>query len=585
MLTQFSSQLAFQLASPTSYRRGEEYFNDGAVEKIWLEDGVYKAIVQGTRRYTVSVCIQGEDIKTECTCPYEMEGICKHIVAAILALAEDKKLATINTQKEHIAKLNKADKLITKASNEQIRTFLQKLLAKDQKIRCDFIIFLQGKKETAATVASYQEKIKQKLDELDLKELLEVWHHSGDDYYYDDYYRESAYDDQAVTDIIEPFRNKAQKYAENQNYAESSKIYQAIITTLYEKLKTLTDDYIDLGDWFLNEINEALEAFITVLIKTKDLNIKQGNIQYLCQLFENQDKNVDLGQGNIGDGLKQAITDKSTAEIALRALSKTKARQNLSQPESALLAYLYFIIADYITFERISLDNLTKNPFLSLDLLAYYQKHNRKQDILKTAYNVLEKLAKNANSWEYGGYDDLEIAIRTFLKNVFDKSKEYEQMIKNLEVLFLKSAKLSDYKELITAYQTTAEKEAFLKTVKVYFTKRDDVKTMFKVFQLESKKAEILDLISCYKKAECFPQMVASVAKNFPDECFKHYQEKIKDMLKVADVNVYPQATYHLKQMKQIGLAQAFNAFVNWLSNFYSRRYRFIEQLRKNKLI
>ena len=48
-----------------------------------------------TRPYAVLISIENNDLKTECSCPYNFEGACKYIVAAILALADEPKLASI----------------------------------------------------------------------------------------------------------------------------------------------------------------------------------------------------------------------------------------------------------------------------------------------------------------------------------------------------------------------------------------------------------------------------------------------------------------------------------------------------------
>ena len=127
-----------------------------------------------TRPYAVLISIENNDLKTECSCPYNFEGACKYIVAAILALADDPKLASINTSKQEHTSQKEVDKLLAKASNSQVKSFLKKILMPDGEICKDFDIFLQGPKETEATSSAYKEKIKHGLDKLDLDGLLET---------------------------------------------------------------------------------------------------------------------------------------------------------------------------------------------------------------------------------------------------------------------------------------------------------------------------------------------------------------------------------------------------------------------------
>jgi len=63
-----------------------DYYERGAVKKVWIEGCQYKAQVYGTELYTITVWEDEEEIKASCTCPYDWGGICKHSVAAMLAL-------------------------------------------------------------------------------------------------------------------------------------------------------------------------------------------------------------------------------------------------------------------------------------------------------------------------------------------------------------------------------------------------------------------------------------------------------------------------------------------------------------------
>ena len=74
-----------------SIRRGEEYFSSGAVETLVLRGDELEADVQGNapRPYRVWIEFDAEGVAdATCTCPYDYEGWCKHIVAALLAYAK-----------------------------------------------------------------------------------------------------------------------------------------------------------------------------------------------------------------------------------------------------------------------------------------------------------------------------------------------------------------------------------------------------------------------------------------------------------------------------------------------------------------
>src|SRR3989339_495011 len=590
MALKFSSETAFRLATPSSFRKGEEYFATGSVNKIWKQKGVYKAIVQGARRYNVSISIADEDdIEAICNCPYEGEGICKHIVAAILEFAKSPKLAEVDLPAKDTEKKQVAEDLIKRGSNVQIRKFFKQLLESDNRVAHDFDMFLQGPKETSATVQSYKAMIVRKLDELDLDALEEAWYNSGDDFYdYQPGYRihVEEYDEQTLTLIAQPFIEEAQKYSDNKNYAESAKIFQAVIEAFLAKEATVTKSHEDVAEWFFADADSALNAYYPVLAATDDPGTKKAGLEYLCRLFE--DKRFELGeyQGEVDKGLEQAVKNRSEAEICLHALSNIITKRELSIPESTLLAHLYLLVDDEGKFERISVDHLKDNPWLTLDLLKFYQRHNRRADILKIAGIVLNRFSKRETASEWYSYSaDLEIEIRKFLKNIFDPKTEYPQIIENLEKLFLENKKIGDYKELAKTYRSGLEKENFLKRMKKALNRENEIETMFKVFELEGKEEEILELTGKYENAACFPDMIAAILKTYPQESFINYKKKIENLLREANVRIYAVAVYHLKQMRKIGMASDFKIFIDWISGTYSRRRKLIEDMRIGGLI
>ena len=79
------------LAGSTAFRRGEEYFSVGAVERFRATDDKVTARVEGTETYQVELRDDDGDLAYDCTCPRAANGyFCKHCVAVGLAwLAEN----------------------------------------------------------------------------------------------------------------------------------------------------------------------------------------------------------------------------------------------------------------------------------------------------------------------------------------------------------------------------------------------------------------------------------------------------------------------------------------------------------------
>ena len=76
-------------SSDRSWARGQDYYYGSCVENVIWRDGFLTAEVQGSEYepYIVQVRFDGKKIRsTDCTCPYDWGGDCKHIIAVLLYL-------------------------------------------------------------------------------------------------------------------------------------------------------------------------------------------------------------------------------------------------------------------------------------------------------------------------------------------------------------------------------------------------------------------------------------------------------------------------------------------------------------------
>jgi uncharacterized Zn finger protein len=76
-----------ELARSTSYERGQSYYERGAVSDVVRRGETMRAAVEGSQYqpYTVTIAFDDAGVaRTECSCPYDHGGICKHRVAVLL---------------------------------------------------------------------------------------------------------------------------------------------------------------------------------------------------------------------------------------------------------------------------------------------------------------------------------------------------------------------------------------------------------------------------------------------------------------------------------------------------------------------
>ncbi|HEY9153334.1 MAG TPA: SWIM zinc finger family protein [Anaerolineales bacterium] len=112
-------------AGPESFRRGEEYYRDGAISNAAIQGSLLSGECAGTYApyYRVKVELDEAGIAAaSCTCLYEYGGYCKHIVALLLAyLYHPKSFAARKAPAELLADLDHNDlvAILTKLMQEQ----------------------------------------------------------------------------------------------------------------------------------------------------------------------------------------------------------------------------------------------------------------------------------------------------------------------------------------------------------------------------------------------------------------------------------------------------------------------------------
>lgn len=580
----FSERFARDISQPLSYEKGCEYYKNGRVTKMWIEDDMHKAVVRGTHPYTVMVKLSDDasQAKVSCNCPYDMGGACKHIVAAILAFAHDEKYAEIALPGSKGPRVSELHQILDKTSDVKLRAFIEVFLTHNPAYIRDLQIYIQGDEPTSTSTTDYKIKIAHKLDKLNMSDLLESWYREGEDYY-DDYEDDSYGIQDALSDITDGHLEEVEKYQANDNYAEAIKICQALITALNEKKLSLRGEEEELVDCFNTTIEEMWVNYQNIAKLSIHEDIQKEITRYHCEKLGHA--SFEDSQTTISSGLTSMVQSEGLARYALSLLSEVLEKKVNTPSESAVIAHLYRILKEWDSFEQYSLRNLTINPVLVMGLLIYYQKIGAKAQIRDISRQTIDELSKknhqsNSDFSSQFLTRDLEIEIRRFLKGVLSLRTEYADAIDNLEHIFLITKLIKDYQLLVKSYRDEKEKNTFLATMQRQFEKCHDIESIFLVYQVENKHDAILDLVCRYPDDDCVPDMLDHIQTTYPNESFEAYQKMIKKILIETNVDKYHEAVELLQRMQRINMTDEFTGFISWIKETYRKRRRLLEELK-----
>ncbi len=165
-------------AIPESFRRGEEYYRDGAVSNTAIQDALLSGECAGTYAPYYRVQVELDEagiVKASCTCLYEYGGYCKHIVALLLAYLHHPKSFTVRKPPvELLAELDHNDliAILTRLIQEQPDLYdrIEVLTSVPSKSK---------KKRKKVDIEGYRRRILGILHSLDGMRMSEAYWHVG----------------------------------------------------------------------------------------------------------------------------------------------------------------------------------------------------------------------------------------------------------------------------------------------------------------------------------------------------------------------------------------------------------------------
>ncbi len=449
-LPEFDEKVIRDLATEMSYDRGEEYANDGAVRNLVLEGETYRAHVYGTHRYTVRVWDESGAIGSSCTCPYDWGGVCKHIVAVMLSVLEQQELGHAVKAVGQPVALDAAasvqvDDLLASLSHEQLQAFIRLQAGEFPKLIDNLHIFAQGAVESDKTVEAYTAEIAAALADGSFRNP------DADEYSYSNDDDDDEYD--TVEEVLEPYRDAAQKYLAQHNWMESAKIQEAIVHACGQlRLANDAADDADDDDAYgydrdddyvaeagQTEARRALQDWAELIANAAEGPDKQRLIERFVAVFAPDA--YDLGPQPWEHAFQSAVQTAPEAEAALQYIDALKLKDR--DPDKAgVLLHLLDLSGDTDRFLSVGQNAIRHHPHLALPLADKLIAIGERAEAIKAAETALGQLRDELYYFEYR--DTREDLLR-FLVKTCDPQRESRKLLNHAGTLLFEYNDPKDY--------------------------------------------------------------------------------------------------------------------------------------------
>jgi uncharacterized Zn finger protein len=212
--------------SDAVFQRGQSYREEGRIQQLDRFGDLVTATVSGSKLYDVTVEFGGRSIDTQCTCPYDGGGDCKHVVAVLLDIAA----GPPQDESERV------EAVIDDVSADDLRTFVRDALAEHAELREQFLAQFG---DDHRSVEEYREEIAQLFEQ---------------------------HAEPAVFEAIDfsRFFEIAEQYRDRDRYLAAATVYRAVFEEVDEKYNWIDGAY----DHYAQVMQTALDGYADCVLAT-----------------------------------------------------------------------------------------------------------------------------------------------------------------------------------------------------------------------------------------------------------------------------------------------------------------------------
>ncbi|GHT29775.1 hypothetical protein AGMMS49574_07460 [Bacteroidia bacterium] len=229
------------------YERGEEYYNYDSINNVEHDyPDTWKAEVEGSNLYSVEIKLNDDEIVSwECDCPYDYGDICKHVVAVLLYIKNNKAEHPVNIEIPSSPSQEQLTEILKQTNKKELTSFLSQYADKYPDFYQALTSNLHPQKKTNVPV-DYA------------KEIQKCFH------------VRNSYDNYGYSHEGESISTKLDKYIEKAKSLIKLKCEKEALTILLHIIKKIGDDYEEFDDYNgdLAYVCQEASEIIAIMIKS-----------------------------------------------------------------------------------------------------------------------------------------------------------------------------------------------------------------------------------------------------------------------------------------------------------------------------
>lgn len=551
--------------------RGEDLYNERAVNKVKVSEKQITATVTGSRRYTVTAEKTIDGFMFSCNCPYEY--FCKHQIALGLWIIENKnKTAKVKAPQAVEGPVQDIKKLLEKAEAPQKEKFLAETLKEFPVLLKRFEVMVKGAKNlgTDIRIDKLVKEIRNAIENFDLEDFTRFYESAPEGFGYREDWQVLQDGAQAeFEELFEQYKDRALELLEIHNVIGSFKyilaIYEAVSTANLEDIIDPACIYEEEGLYDLAEtiLIQLLNEFTS---KFTELSFEESVfLQLIDEYFGRLAKNDKKQIYQISDFTGLLLRCIETEKIASHLSNKLHTNSSLAEDEYCeLLLAIYEKTEETEKWLQTAEKYYKTNQAVAEKLLKHFANHKKK----------LMQLAQNI-AFHFNG---------KFIPFFYEKLKKKDNPEFYQKILFKHAEKVQTvtlYLEIKKEYGKDAAWEFINSLEGEWNTER------FYIQLLSEEKAWEKLLVHAQKESEDNPAMayLRPIVNIYPEQVYKIISTLAEKYLdENTGRNYYRQTVEWLKllnKIKQKETSEKVQNFISHLLDKFSNRRAMKDEFRK----